>query len=282
MDALSNEEIQKNLDFEVGQRYVRKDLHDVCGGNHQPGISPVRDLSAIFLFASTAESEYGYKDEWLPNDHFLLTGVGRDGDQAWNGLNKSLATHEEDDRRVFLFEKVPNTDPTVVTYVGEFEYVNHREDTLPDRTGELRRAYRFELRPVSGGTIVATSDMAEATLDELYDLAKRASPEGARKSTDTTRAESYTRSNVVKRFALREADGLCQGCEKSAPFRDEDGDPYLEVHHLHRVSDRGPDDPDNVIALCPNCHARVHYGSDGDEFNHELLEKASSRSYSWE
>ncbi|MFB6177259.1 MAG: HNH endonuclease, partial [Halobaculum sp.] len=57
-----------------------------------------------------------------------------------------------------------------------------------------------------------------------------------------------------------------------------DGEPYLEVHHLHRLSDDGPDHPDNVIALCPTCHARVHHGSDGDEFNEQLIERVASRS----
>jgi 5-methylcytosine-specific restriction protein A len=53
----------------------------------------------------------------------------------------------------------------------------------------------------------------------------------------------------------------------------------LEVHHLHRLSDRGPDSPDNVIALCPNCHSRVHHGAAGDEFNSTLIERANARSY---
>lgn len=281
MQPLTAEDMQKDLAFEVGQRYVRKDLHDVCGGNHQPGISPVRDLSAIFLFGSTAKSEYGYKDEWLPNDHFLLTGVGREGDQSWEGFNKSLATHQDKDRRVFLLEKVPGREPTVVTYVGEFEYVNHREDTLPDRHGDLRRAYRFELRPVDGETVETPSDIDEIDLDELYELAKQVSTGDRRGGADAsvTNGEQYARSDVVKRFALRDANGVCQGCYEPAPFENEDGDPYLEVHHLHRLSDRGPDSPDNVIALCPNCHSRVHHGEDRDEFNSTLIERTNARSY---
>ena len=282
MDALTIDSIQKNLDFEVGERYVRKDLHEVCGGNHQPGISPIKELSAIFLFASTTESAYGYKDEWLPNDHFLLTGVGREGDQSWEGFNRSLARHKEANRRVFLFEKVPNSTPTVVTYVGEYEYVNHREDMLPDRTGELRRAYRFELRPISGETISSDAEIDDIELDKLYNLAKQASPDNPKRATDTEGTRSYTRSSVVKEFALREAEGVCQGCKDSAPFRDEEGEPYLQVHHLRRLSDQGPDDPDNVMALCPNCHMRVHHGADGDEFNEKLIERANSRSHSVE
>lgn len=280
MSALTADEIQANLEFEVGQRYFRKDLHDVCGGNHQPGISPVTDLSAIFLFGSTTESQYGYRDEWLPNDHFLLTGVGRDGDQSWDGLNSSLASHHEDGRRVFLFEKIPGREPTVVTYVGEFEYVNHREDTIPDRSGELRRAYRFEVRPVEGGSLSVPDEIEDAPLEELYELAEQASPTSTSgiSPIGDSGSSGYTRSDVVQAFALRVAKGVCQGCGEPAPFENEGGDPHLEVHHLHRLSDGGPDHPDNVIAVCPNCHARVHHGADGDEFNETLVQRAESLS----
>ncbi|MDY7081344.1 MAG: HNH endonuclease [Halobacteria archaeon] len=53
----------------------------------------------------------------------------------------------------------------------------------------------------------------------------------------------------------------------------------MEVHHLHRHSDGGVDHPDNVIALCPNCHRRVHYGKDGDSFNQKLIKKGGSEQY---
>jgi 5-methylcytosine-specific restriction protein A len=32
-----------------------------------------------------------------------------------------------------------------------------------------------------------------------------------------------------------------------------------------------------VIAVCPNCHRRVHYGEDGDAFNNDLIETAEER-----
>lgn len=34
----------------------------------------------------------------------------------------------------------------------------------------------------------------------------------------------------------------------------------LDIHHLVSVSDDGPDEPENLIALCPNCHALHHKG----------------------
>lgn len=276
MDPLTAEDITNDLQFEVGQQYVRQDIHEVCGGNHQPGIAPIRNLSAIFLFGSTEVNDYGYADKWLPNDHFLLTGVGRRGDQRWSGSgNQSLATHAEDDRRVFLFERVPDESPTVVTYIGEYEYVDHYEDQLPDIDGNRRTAYRFELRPV--GEAIDVDDTGDTSPESVYERAVEAEP-GASSSSGSG---SYVTSTLVRQYALRVADGVCGGCDEPAPFETEDGDPYLEVHHITRRSDDGPDHPDNVIALCPNCHRRVHHGADGKEFNESLAETAeqTARAY---
>lgn len=32
------------------------------------------------------------------------------------------------------------------------------------------------------------------------------------------------------------------------------------------------DHPNNVVAICPNCHSKVHYGINGKEYN-ELIKK---------
>jgi len=70
---------------------------------------------------------------------------------------------------------------------------------------------------------------------------------------------------------LARANGNCEGCALPAPFFRSDGTPYLEPHHLRRVSDGGPDHPAHVIALCPNCHRRVHAGADGHTYNATLI-----------
>jgi HNH endonuclease len=77
----------------------------------------------------------------------------------------------------------------------------------------------------------------------------------------------------------RGRQGSCQTCRSAhrltrdapAPFLRTDGTPYLEPHHLRRVSDGGPDHPAHVIALCPNCHRRVHGGADGQTYNTTLI-----------
>ncbi|HYD17750.1 MAG TPA: HNH endonuclease signature motif containing protein [Patescibacteria group bacterium] len=34
----------------------------------------------------------------------------------------------------------------------------------------------------------------------------------------------------------------------------------LDLHHMYQVADGGSDEPSNLIALCPTCHARYHRG----------------------
>ena len=74
----------------------------------------------------------------------------------------------------------------------------------------------------------------------------------------------------MRTYVLARAGGVCEGCKKPAPFIAKSGQPYLEPHHIRRLSDGGPDHPDFVAALCPNCHRRVHSGEDGKAYNEEI------------
>lgn len=69
----------------------------------------------------------------------------------------------------------------------------------------------------------------------------------------------YIRSVYIKEFARRVSNGICQLCEKEAPFLDKQGNPFLEVHHIHYLSKGGRDSIDNVVAICPNCHRKIHH-----------------------
>lgn len=51
---------------------------------------------------------------------------------------------------------------------------------------------------------------------------------------------------------------MCQYCKRPAPFIDKKGLPYLEVHHVIWLSRGGEDSIANTVALCPNCHTRMH------------------------
>jgi 5-methylcytosine-specific restriction protein A len=106
------------------------------------------------------------------------------------------------------------------------------------------------------------------SLSELKQLAK----DGENKTikTRSVRTRQYYRSVAVKRYALARAEGVCECCNASAPFLTRQNEPYLEVHHLLRIADEGPDTPEGVAAICPTCHRRIHNGLDGAQVNTEL------------
>lgn len=71
----------------------------------------------------------------------------------------------------------------------------------------------------------------------------------------------FIRDPDVVAEALLRASGKCEECASPAPFiRKADGHPYLEVHHKIPLAGGGRDTMDNVLALCPNCHRKAHYG----------------------
>lgn len=84
---------------------------------------------------------------------------------------------------------------------------------------------------------------------------------------------SRERNVTIKTYALTRANGVCEACLTPAPFLTKNGIPYLEVHHIVELSKGGADSPDNVAAICPNCHARVTYGSDAESYNKKILAK---------
>ena len=81
------------------------------------------------------------------------------------------------------------------------------------------------------------------------------------------------RSQAIRVYVLKRANGTCEGCAQPAPFQTKAKLPYLEPHHTLRLADGGPDAPGHIIALCPNCHRRAHYADNSSEFNQELIAK---------
>jgi 5-methylcytosine-specific restriction endonuclease McrA len=115
-------------------------------------------------------------------------------------------------------------------------------------------------------------------IERLRREAQQDSVQQVSESASTTQSKpQYNRSRKVKEYVKARADGECEGCKKPAPFTSTTGEPYLHAHHIHELSEGGSDTPDTVVALCPNCHYRVHHGKDGTEYNQRLLEKVKEK-----
>ena len=85
----------------------------------------------------------------------------------------------------------------------------------------------------------------------------------AKKTPETVSVQAtvYRRNPDVVAEALSRANGVCEQCNNPAPFnKAKDGTPYLEVHHIKQLAKGGEDTLENTIAVCPNCHRKLHFG----------------------
>jgi 5-methylcytosine-specific restriction protein A len=268
--------------FTPGEVYRRLNLHEKYGGQRQGGISTPADQSLVLLFTGEQGRKYGYEDGFREDGTFWYTGEGQVGDMEMLRGNLAIRDHAVKGKALHLFEYVTKGQ---VRYVGEALYLGYHTEPAPDRNGNPRKAIVFEL---SLGSEVegAASGLAYAPHPELSALWRESMARLRERSftkipkespPKERRANVYERSEAVRVYVLRRADGHCEGCGEPAPFMRSDGRPYLEPHHIRRRADGGPDHPRWVIALCPNCHRRVHYGADGGAYNEELSAFALER-----
>ena len=275
---------QQPVHFVPRQHYRRAALHDRYGGQRQGGISTPAQSPIILLFSSPRGSDFGYRDGWTSEGLYLYTGEGQRGDMTLSRGNAAIAEHADVGRDLHLFEAAGKG---FVEYVGRMVCVGSEWRMGADTEGRPRKVVVFALAPAEEFVTEAArpgSGQPEGRedLDADLDLAAlRALALGPAASGPVPAAERvrrvWLRSQAVRRYALLRAEGLCEGCGQSAPFTTPEGEPYLEVHHLRRLSDGGPDHPAHVAALCPNCHRRCHHAGDARSFNSEVARRVRDR-----
>lgn len=103
--TISTNKITKDpVEFELGGSYNRWELNDMFGGGRYNGISTPAEHNLIFIFTSGSGEKHGYKDGFNPDDSFLYTGEGSEGDMTMDGGNEAIRTHEANDEYLHLFE----------------------------------------------------------------------------------------------------------------------------------------------------------------------------------
>jgi 5-methylcytosine-specific restriction protein A len=263
--------------FEIGQIYNRrKDIHERFGGQRQSGIVTPADYPAIFLFTGRG-SRHGYQDHWTKDGTLEYFGEGQRGDMTLTKGNRSIAAHIELGKDLLLFEMLGKGQ---VRFLGPFDCAGYAMAPGIDSEGKMRKAIVFELVPITDGgqeTQLPTALPPGASLDDLRHkafLAAGTPKQGARSAA----AKSYRiRSEDVRRYVLARANGVCESCEKQAPFKTPDGRSCLEPHHIRRLTDGGPDDPRFMGAVCPNCHRDIHHGATGAERNEALQTRITEK-----
>lgn len=256
--------------FSQGQEYQRATLLEFVGslqaqagviwGSREPGC-------VICTSGGRHGKKAGYADGQQGDGSWIYVGQGTSGDQRIdNAANAKLAAQQ---RSVLLFTtREPNSREIsqqgygkLYVFRGAFNVAGF--EFFSPETGSRKgdRLLRFFLVPADDSygyspQAAATDLGAGYSLGALQMKLREAAKSAPGKRITTI--EYRARSAAVHRYALARANGICECCGAGAPFENDGGIAYLEVHHLWRLADDGPDAPGNVAAVCPNCHRALH------------------------
>lgn len=209
-----------------------------------------------------------YEDRWEENI-FYYTGMGLKGDQSLEfGQNKTLAQSNEILIHLHLFEVFRKKQ---YTYRGEvfLDGLPYIEKQL-DINYENRKVYIFPLKcdtaigEISKDDIDYIQKNRQKNIEKLTNAQLKkivltfASKLVKRQHSSTI----YNRNLYFSEFIKRLANGICLLCLNQAPFVTSKGKPFLETHHIQWLSKGGKDCLNNMVALCPNCHRKMHFLND--------------------
>lgn len=264
--------------FLINHTYSRRDdVHRPYKGQERSGIVTPKGVPGIFIFTGHGGGAIGYQDTFQPDGSLRYTGEGQIGDMRMAKGNLAIHDHAANGKDLLVFQQLKKGSG--IRFLGLFVCTDWGIERQPDLKGTERDAIVFTLTPlenayglnVDRGNIQATADLNSLRQRAIAAAAPAQGKQAGKLST------LYVRSRDVRNYVLARANGVCEGCSQPAPFHTVDGFPFLEAHHIRRLTDGGPDDPKHVAGICPNCHRRAHYSSDCAEFNQDLAAKIARR-----
>lgn len=270
--------------FVIGQEYERSRLLEFIGSRQaQSGVLWGKEEAGCLICTSGGRGgkKAGYSDERLSDGSWWYFGQGRTGDQSLsNAANSKLSSGRFS---VLLFTTREQTSREIAargnygklfSYCGQFNVSGFDQFIPNDGSRQGDKLWRFRLIPIGDDGYryyIEQSDLELDLSENLREIQYRLTSLISNKIEPRISLTEYrSRSAAVHRYASLRSNGKCEACGFFAPFARPDGRGFLEVHHLTRLADEGPDLPSNVAALCPNCHRRAHYSVDRKEFSKNL------------
>ena len=249
--------------LEVGGKLTNDRLCEIFQCSPQGGMRRSLKTNTLVLVSNHVDSVY--HDRWI--DGVLhYTGMGQKGDQSLEFMqNKTLAQSGSTDVGLHLFEV--HVDG-IYTYVGTVRLSGSPyTEVQPDVDGSRRTVWVFPLSVSEGAVPAVPVEALEIQSERVAKRVRRLSDEEVRQRAEQARERPGLRPALANRFdrdphvaehAKRRAKGCCELCSSPAPFLNGNGEPYLETHHIDWLAKGGADTIENTVALCPNCHRRMH------------------------
>ena len=259
------------LSFKVGDVVTSKQIHDEFLCSTQSGMNYSSKTKTLVLFSHHEGGLYG--DRW-DKDILHYTGMGQLGDMEMKGPNLRLKDAEKDGTEIHLFEVFKKTE---FTYRGVFVlHGKPYQETQLDKEGKPRKAWMFPIQSkepdlgIPAQTYKDNKDEKDKNVKKKKlsgnELVKKAKEiKNKNPSRRYVRSLEYERDPIIAAASKYLAKGVCLLCNNPAPFKDKDGQPYLECHHIVWLSEGGADELKNTAALCPNCHKKMHVVADPED-----------------
>lgn len=268
-----------------GDILLNDDLCETFLCSTQGGMRRSNRTNTLLIISDHVESIY--EDRWI-EDVLHYTGMGKKGDQSLSWMqNKTLNESLLNAVDLHLFEVFESSSSKEYTYTGEVVLSdNPYQEIQNDEDGNLRNVWVFPLKVKGEEKPIVDIDYSRRPFHKKTKKAKKLSDSELKKRASAAKGKGgsrvvsmtqYDRDPYISELSKRLANGICQLCQNPAPFKNKEGEPFLESHHIEWLSDGGEDTIENTVALCPNCHRKMHIQKKKDDVEKLKLIKSNSK-----
>jgi predicted HNH restriction endonuclease len=151
---------------------------------------------------------------------------------------------------------------------GDFKAISEALDRLDGKSNQTAWQFVRETltREQLDYNLERSASSASLRLDAIDDIG---SDTVARKESTVF---TYTRDPKIREAVMRRAGGRCEFCGVEG-FICDNGERYLESHHIIALAADGADRMSNVIALCSGDHREAHFGKRRAELEAKMISK---------
>jgi 5-methylcytosine-specific restriction protein A len=273
---------------QVGEQFKdRVEIWSFFGGQWVQGVTKFENENIVNVFF---DEDGPYADEI---DHETGTveyrGKGLTGEQKLTEGNELLENARLSKSAIRFWYKPSKGNWTFKNWAAVIDRDNIEEE---DVEGNLAKRFLWYLEPVVSEDKtfwpigINEAPVREISIDEivliknprnlLADYARIAKELEANPTTLSSNVKPRTpqprRRKRAKDIVIARAAGECENdqCTGMPPDVKKDGTPLFQVDHIIQLSDGGPDQPDNMVALCPNCHTAKTLGKNKNEMTSRL------------
>ena len=286
---------RRKLPPQIGEQFKdRTEIWTFFGGQWVQGVTNFEAEKIVNVFF---DEDGPYPDEIDQETGIVeYRGKGLTGEQKLTEGNKLLEDARITKTAVRFWYKPSKGVWIFRNWVTVFDRDNIEEE---DVSGNLAKRYLWYLVPVISDRKelwpieITQAPVRQIPKDELHliknsknlllDYAKIAKELEDKPTTmgplSISRVPQPKRRKRAKNIVIARALGKCENdkCTGMPPDVKKDGTPLFQVDHIVQLSDGGPDRPDNMIALCPNCHTAKTLGKNRNVMTSRLKKIALAR-----